>query len=223
MPSGGRRVPSRAEAPAKNHGRSWEHETLAAVLGPQLPTGEASHAVWQDAAHAIADYRARYEIDPDAPEPLGPEPAADAFQQRLDRRHAAERTDAVTLGGTGHVDAAFESVLHLPDVIQQDFAFLPLHFGMRLDDWMDIGIPRRLESGNIDELLDSGLRAAILDRLAQFKAKLAAAEFSTAADEARLIATARGDRRTRSCFSGCRSRVITAAAAAVGRRARQPR
>lgn len=102
-------------------------------------------------------------------------------------------TDAVTLGATGHIDATFESVIHLPDVVQSDFSFLPLHFGVRLVDWMNIGIPRRLETRDIDELLDSGLRAAIIDRLAKFKAKLAAAEFATAADEARLISEEIGE------------------------------
>ena len=42
-------------------------------------------------ATIIADYRRKYRISADEPQPLGPEPAAGAFRQRLDRRRAVRQ------------------------------------------------------------------------------------------------------------------------------------
>jgi hypothetical protein len=96
---------------------------------------------------------------------------------------SAFMNDAVVLGATGQMDRTFESVIHLPDHIREDFVFLPVHFGKRLMGWMDLTIPRWLESEDIDELFDSGLRDALLAKMAKFKEDSSLAEFQTAADE----------------------------------------
>jgi hypothetical protein len=90
--AGGRGVAVDAETPADEHRRSLsEYEHAYALLGPRRPATNEADAAWHDAAaQAIADYRTRYEIDPNEAAPLGPEPPAGAFQQRLDRRQAAE-------------------------------------------------------------------------------------------------------------------------------------
>jgi hypothetical protein len=96
---------------------------------------------------------------------------------------SAFMTDAVVLGATGQMDRTFEAVIRLPDHVKDDFTFLPVHFGRRLIDWIDLSIPRRLESQDIDELLNSGLRDALLAKMMKFNEDSRDAEFLTAADE----------------------------------------
>ncbi len=86
------RAPSHADTPARDNERPVrERQRVASVLGPQPSVTDTTHAAWHDAARAIVDYRTRYEIDPGEPAPLGSEPAAGLFQQRLDRKRAAAR------------------------------------------------------------------------------------------------------------------------------------
>jgi hypothetical protein len=62
-----------------------------AILGPE-PVGTSDAAQrWRQAVDAIENYRTTYDIPQDEPLLLGPAPAAGAFQQRLDRRHAADK------------------------------------------------------------------------------------------------------------------------------------
>jgi hypothetical protein len=63
---------------------------LAAALGPRPDPAHPHHAVWRRAAEAVREYRGDYDIPDDDPRLLGSEPTAGAFQQRLDRRGAAQ-------------------------------------------------------------------------------------------------------------------------------------
>lgn len=96
---------------------------------------------------------------------------------------SAFMTDAVVLGATGQMDRTFEAVVRLPDQVKEDFVFLPVHFGRRLIDRIDLSIPRRLENEDLDELLDSGLREALLTKMLKFNEDARDANFLTAADE----------------------------------------
>ena len=69
-------------------------EYLTAALGPRPTAPDPARKTWQQAADAVQDYRARYEIPEDEPAALGPEPPAGRFQQRHDRTRAAQRVGA---------------------------------------------------------------------------------------------------------------------------------
>ncbi len=96
-------------------------------------------------------------------------------------------TDCVGLGATGHFDYEYESVLRIPENFLAEVLFLPTSFGSRLVDRLDISIPRRLESSDVDDLVDSDVRAAIGATLARFKAKAEISDFSGAAGEGAAI------------------------------------
>ncbi len=70
--------------------RAIEPRHLTAVLGPRPDATNPGHAAWQHAADAIGQYRTSHNIPADEQLLLGPEPAAGAFQQRHDRRQAAD-------------------------------------------------------------------------------------------------------------------------------------
>lgn len=95
--------------------------------------------------------------------------------------------DCVGLGATGQFDTTYEQVLKIPGILSDRVAFLPTAFGKRLVEWLDLSLPRRLASRDLDELLDSDARAALTQSLFRFKRKVEAAAFSTAADEAAAI------------------------------------
>jgi hypothetical protein len=62
---------------------------VTAVLGPRPDPAAPNLAAWEYAVNAIEHYRRDYNIPPDEPVLLGPQPAAGSFQQRYDRRQAA--------------------------------------------------------------------------------------------------------------------------------------
>jgi hypothetical protein len=64
-------------------------ERVAAVLGPRPHSTDPNLGVWEHAASAIEQYRAKYDIALDEPVLLGPAPAAGALQHRYDRRQVA--------------------------------------------------------------------------------------------------------------------------------------
>jgi hypothetical protein len=64
-------------------------EHARAVLGPRPQAAGANLAAWERAALTIKRYRTHYNLRPDEPTPLGPEPPPGQFQQRHDRRQAA--------------------------------------------------------------------------------------------------------------------------------------
>jgi conjugative relaxase-like TrwC/TraI family protein len=69
---------------------------LTQVLGERPDARDPEHDIWQQAALAIENYRARYNIAPDEPTALGPEPQPGRFEQRQDRtRTATETLDAL--------------------------------------------------------------------------------------------------------------------------------
>jgi hypothetical protein len=83
------------------HEQRIEHELLgdssdangpawASALGPR-PAGDPRSATWDAAAETTETYRGRHGIDPNEPSPLGPEPPAGNFPQRLDRPEATAR------------------------------------------------------------------------------------------------------------------------------------
>jgi hypothetical protein len=72
-----------------HQGRISAAEHARAVLGPRPQAAGANLAAWERAALTIKRYRTHYNLMPDEPTPLGPEPPPGQFQQRYDRRQAA--------------------------------------------------------------------------------------------------------------------------------------
>ena len=58
---------------------------LTRALGPQPETTRRQRPAWEHAALQIERYRAHYQIPPDDPRPLGPEPNPKNHRQRADR------------------------------------------------------------------------------------------------------------------------------------------
>jgi len=101
--------------------------------------------------------------------------------------------DCVGLGATGQFDDSYERVLRIPEVLSGRVAFLPTAFGRRLVEWLDLALPRRLATADLDHMLDSDARRTIAQATAQFKRNVEAADFTTAADEGLTIRETLGE------------------------------
>jgi hypothetical protein len=64
---------------------------VVAVLGPRPRANDPNLPAWDAAAAAIERYRTRYNIGPEEPIALGPEPPPGQFAQRHDRNQAAAK------------------------------------------------------------------------------------------------------------------------------------
>jgi hypothetical protein len=95
--------------------------------------------------------------------------------------------DCVGLGATGQFDLTYEQVLRIPAGLADSVTFLPTAFGNRLVDWLDLSLPRRLETRDLDDMLDSDARAAVSDAMARFKQRVETGAFTTAVAESQAI------------------------------------
>lgn len=90
--------------------------------------------------------------------------------------------DCVGLGAMGQFDLSYEAILRLPSQLRVTVDFLPVGFGRRLVQWLDIDIPKRLEHAELDWLINSDVRGAIAAQVSKFKAEVEAADYVTAVD-----------------------------------------
>jgi hypothetical protein len=91
-------------------------------------------------------------------------------------------SNCVSLGAMGQFDSSYESILRVPEVLVDSVEFLPVAFGRRLVQWLDIDIPKRIEHADLDWLINSDVRQAIASSVSQFKAQVEGTDYVTAAD-----------------------------------------
>ncbi len=75
------------------------------------PTDQTERARWDEALARVAAYRQTYGIPDSDPEPLGPEPSAGAFGQRLERERVDKDAKAVLQPGRGREADSTRSAL----------------------------------------------------------------------------------------------------------------
>lgn len=90
--------------------------------------------------------------------------------------------DCVSLGAMGQFDLSYEAIIRLPSRLRDAVDFLPVSFGQRLVQWLDIDVPRRLEHAELDWLMNSNVREAIATKISKFKAEVERADYLTAVD-----------------------------------------